>query len=386
MSRFDAPVRRHGRSGPFRRFPATLLRIHGRRAGRRERRSGMLPKMAQGDERHSRADYGHGTLHRSRRPATTRLRSSNGSKSWASDVLRPMRRPSRRSSTAGTWSSRTRRARSATTCNLRSTGGKIAEKTLSENLRQGEEPPLSRPISAWWSTTTSKRSSSRSWTTTSRPTSKRSSTASPTATSPGTSMIDDFYGPFHKMVDHRPSTRRPTKTQPGAHPGHRSQDGAYRSRPASAATVRWSRSKANEGEKSRFASLKKGQLIESHHARRGVGALRAAPRPGPAATARSWSSASESSGPTCGTANRSHRSPRTRRSLHDRLRPRCGARARTAGRAPLRRTLRSKPSPKSPNMLVKNGRYGALHRLQRQELPHCPKGTKPEELTLDDVS
>ena len=36
--RLVAAVRRHGRSGPFRRFPASLLRVHRRRSGRRERR------------------------------------------------------------------------------------------------------------------------------------------------------------------------------------------------------------------------------------------------------------------------------------------------------------------------------------------------------------
>ena len=53
----------------------------------------------------------------SRRPrrVTTKPRWSSASKSWASDAPRPMRRPSRRSSTAATWSSKTRRGRNAAT-------------------------------------------------------------------------------------------------------------------------------------------------------------------------------------------------------------------------------------------------------------------------------
>lgn len=54
----------------------------------------------------------------SRRPrhVTTKPRWSSASKSWASDAPRPTRRPSRRSSTAATWSSKTGRGRNATTC------------------------------------------------------------------------------------------------------------------------------------------------------------------------------------------------------------------------------------------------------------------------------
>ena len=51
------------------------------------------------------------------------------------------------------------------------TGSKIAEKGLPETYGK-EKTDSSRPISAWWSMTTSNRNSSRSWTTTSRPTSK----------------------------------------------------------------------------------------------------------------------------------------------------------------------------------------------------------------------
>lgn len=83
-----------------------------------EEGSGILPKMAQGE-----------SVNPAQITATERFTAPparyneaslvNGSKSSASDVLRPMRRPSRRSSTAGTWSNRTRRARNAATCNLR---------------------------------------------------------------------------------------------------------------------------------------------------------------------------------------------------------------------------------------------------------------------------
>lgn len=70
------------------------------------------------------------------------------------------------------------------------------------------------------------------------------------------SMIDDFYGPFHKMVDHATTTQTTKNNQIrilGTDPttGHTVK-------PASAATVRWSKSKAT-----------KGKRAVSHHSRRG---------------------------------------------------------------------------------------------------------------------
>ena len=108
------PVRRIGRGGPFRRLPAPLLRIHGRRPGCRERRGaaaetdGRRPGASrQGSPPQRRLHLG---------PARpTRRRSSNASKSWASAVLRPTPRRSPRSSTAATSSNRTGTGRSATT-------------------------------------------------------------------------------------------------------------------------------------------------------------------------------------------------------------------------------------------------------------------------------
>ncbi len=64
------------------------------------------------------------------------------------------------------------------------TGDKLATKT-SRKATARRRTAFRRRTSAWSSTTTSKRSSSRSWTITSRPASKRNSTASPTATSRG---------------------------------------------------------------------------------------------------------------------------------------------------------------------------------------------------------
>ena len=64
--RFGRPVRRHGRSDPFRRIPETLLGIHGRGAGRRG--IGHPPQNGPRRERQSRANYGHGTLHRTAGP------------------------------------------------------------------------------------------------------------------------------------------------------------------------------------------------------------------------------------------------------------------------------------------------------------------------------
>ena len=108
-------VRRHGRSGAFRRFPAALF-------GSRPTRS--RPRTAKGCCPNSRRatrcsirPLRPRSVSRCRRRATTRRRWSSGSKSWASAALRPMPRPSRRSSTAVMWSSRARRGRSAPTNN-----------------------------------------------------------------------------------------------------------------------------------------------------------------------------------------------------------------------------------------------------------------------------
>lgn len=74
-------------------------------------------------------------------------------------------------------------------------------------------------------------------------------------------MIDDFYGPFHRMVDQATATQTPKN----------SQARVLGTDPATGRTVKarigrygpMVEIEAPEGEKSRFASLKKGQLIES---------------------------------------------------------------------------------------------------------------------------
>ncbi len=138
-------------------------------------------------------------------------------------------------------------------------------------------------------------------------------------------MIDDFTVLFIKWSIMRPRPRRPK--QPDTYPGHRPHYGAY----GKARIGRYGpmvEIKGNEGEKSRFASLKKGQLIESLTLEEAL-ALFSLPA--------TW-------GPTKGRSGHRHRKVRALRaarqivriarphgrSLYDRLRPRCGARARTA--------------------------------------------------------
>ena len=159
------------------------------------------------------------------------------------------------------------------------------------------------------------------------------------------SMIDDFYGPFHKMVDHATTTQTTKNNQIrilGTDPttGHTVKARIGRYGPMVEI-------EGNEGEKSRFASLKKGQLIESLTLEEAL-ALFSLPRNLGPYEGEDLVIGIGKFGPTCGTANRSHRSPARTipiRSATTALRSSCA----NSRPAPLQRTLRSKPSPKSPN-------------------------------------
>ncbi len=73
-------------------------------------------------------------------------------------------------------------------------------------------------------------------------------------------MIGDFYQPFHKMVDSAIEQQTDKKSRP--HPRHRSRFGTH-GQGAHRPLRPDGRDRGPEGEKSRFASLRKGQLIES---------------------------------------------------------------------------------------------------------------------------
>ena len=117
-------------------------------------------------------------------------------------------------------------------------------------------------------------------------------------------MIDDFYGPFHRMVDKAIETQTDKKAQArilGTDP----QSG----RTVKARIGRYGpmvEIEAPEGEKPRYASLKKGQLIESITLDDAL-ALFALPRNlGPTRGKTSWWG-SDATAPMCGTASRSPR-------------------------------------------------------------------------------
>ncbi len=220
------------------------------------------------------------------------------------------------------------------------TGSKIAEKRLTETY--GKEKNRLQPTDiAWWSMTTSNRNSSRSWTTTSRPTSKR---VRPHRRRRDhlNSMIDDFYGPFHKMVDHATTTQTTKNNQIRIlAPTPLRAYGKSPHRPLRSDVE----IEGNEGKRA-----------VSHHSRRAVDRI-AHPRRALAlfSLPATWALRREDLvigigkfGPYVRTANRSHRSPARTipiRSATTALRSSCA----NSRPAPLQRTLRSKPSPKSPN-------------------------------------
>ena len=180
-------------------------------------------------------------------------------------------------------------------------------------------------------------------------------------------MIDGFYGPFHKMVDSAIATQNP-KT------GHvvKARIGRY----GPMVEI-----EGNEGEKSRFASLKKGQLIESITLEealelfalpRGLGQLDGEEltvgigKYGPYVRyGKSFASLAKTDDPYTITYDRAVEIVHAHKA------------AAAAANTPL------KSFPEDPDMLVKNGRYGAYIAYKGKNY-RLPKGAKPEELTLDE--
>lgn len=192
-------------------------------------------------------------------------------------------------------------------------------------------------------------------------------------------MIGDFYGPFHKMVDEAISTQN-TKPREvrilGTDPktGHTVKARIGRYGPMVEI-------EGAEGEKSRFASLKKGQLIESITLDEAL-ELFALPREvgeldgeklvvglgkyGPYVRyGKSFASLPKGDDPYTLTHDRAVEIVREHQA------------AAAAAHTPLR------SFEEDPDMLVKNGRYGAYIAYKGKNY-RIPKGTKPEELTLEE--
>lgn len=194
-------------------------------------------------------------------------------------------------------------------------------------------------------------------------------------------MIDEFYGPFHKMVDSAITTQT-AKTREVRILGNDPKTGHI----VKARIGRYGpmvEIEGNEGEKGRFASLKKGQLIESITLEEAL-ELFALPRDlgqldgeelmvgigkyGPYVRyGKSFASLAKTDDPyTIG---------------YDRaveiVRAHQAAAAAAAANTPL------KSFPEDADMLVKNGRYGPYIAYKGKNY-RLPKGAKPEELTLDD--
>ena len=192
-------------------------------------------------------------------------------------------------------------------------------------------------------------------------------------------MIHDFYGPFHQMVDTAIGTQTDKKSQArilGNDPktGHivKARIGRY----GPMVEI-----EGNEGQKGTLRLAQEGPADRVDHARRGVGALRPAPRPGPARRR--------------GALGR-HRQIRTLRA------PRQVVRIAAEGRRPLHAHLRAgrgdRPCPEgcgrrgqhSAAELPRRARHAGQERPLRAYIAYkgknyrLPKGSKPEELTLDD--
>lgn len=192
-------------------------------------------------------------------------------------------------------------------------------------------------------------------------------------------MIGDFYTPFHKMVDAAITTQ---STKPrevrilGTDPktGHTVKARIGRYGPMVEI-------EGAEGEKSRFASLKKGQLIESITLEEALD-LFALPREvgeldgeklvvglgkyGPYVRyGKSFASLPKGDDPYTLTHDRAVEIVREHQA------------AAAAAHTPLR------SFEEDPDMLVKNGRYGAYIAYKGKNY-RIPKGTKPEELTLEE--
>ena len=192
-------------------------------------------------------------------------------------------------------------------------------------------------------------------------------------------MIHDFYGPFHQMVDTAIGTQTDKKSQArilGNDPktGHivKARIGRY----GPMVEI-----EGEEGQKGRFASLKKGQLIESITLEEAL-ALFALPRDlgqldgeelsvgigkyGPYVRhGKSFASLQKGDDPYTLTYERAVEIVHAQQA------------AAAAANTPLR------SFPEEPDMLVKNGRYGAYIAYKGKNY-RLPKGSKPEELTLDD--
>ena len=192
-------------------------------------------------------------------------------------------------------------------------------------------------------------------------------------------MIDEFYGPFHKMVDSAITTQT-AKTREVRILGNDPKTGHI----VKARIGRYGpmvEIEGNEGEKGRFASLKKGQLIESITLEEAL-ELFALPRDlgqldgeelmvgigkyGPYVRyGKSFASLAKTDDPYTIGYDRAVEIVRAHQA------------AAAAANTPL------KSFPEDADMLVKNGRYGPYIAYKSKNY-RLPKGAKPEELTLDD--
>ena len=191
-------------------------------------------------------------------------------------------------------------------------------------------------------------------------------------------MIESFYGPFHEMVNAAITTQS-SKPREVRILGNDPKTG----RTVKARIGRYGpmvEIEAPEGEKSRFASLKKGQLIESITLEEAL-ELFALPREvgeldgeklvvglgkyGPYVRyGKSFASLPKGDDPYTLTHDRAVEIIREHQA------------AAAAANTPL------KSFPEDPDMLVKNGRYGAYIDYKGKNY-RIPKGVKPEELTLE---
>ena len=191
-------------------------------------------------------------------------------------------------------------------------------------------------------------------------------------------MIESFYGPFHEMVNAAITTQS-SKPREVRILGNDPKTG----RTVKARIGRYGpmvEIEAPEGEKSRFASLKKGQLIESITLEEAL-ELFALPREvgeldgeklvvglgkyGPYVRyGKSFASLPKGDDPYALTHDRAVEIVREHQA------------AAAAANTPLR------SFEEDPDMLVKNGRYGAYIAYKGKNY-RIPKGVKPEELTLE---
>lgn len=192
-------------------------------------------------------------------------------------------------------------------------------------------------------------------------------------------MIDDFYGPFHRMVDKAIETQT----------DKRAQARILGSDPQSGRTVKarigrygpMVEIEAPEGEKPRYASLKRGQLIESITLEDAL-ALFALPRNlGPyegedlmvgigrygayVRRGKSFASLAKGDDPYTITFERAVELINAQRE------------AAAAAHKPLR------TFPEEPELEIRNGRYGPYIAYKGKNY-RIPKGSRPEELTLEE--